>query len=173
MKKFKDSKLIPFILVFVFAYVAARTWDRESGATSSAFQSITNPAANSSSVSKKPLPLSFLEKSNPADTVNLEKLFARAYTSNTQTEIANRLIVLKSLAEKSGTDSAGLYKKILSNNQEHWLVKRQAFKNLAPALSEKELNQYYSTLDNRVIRLAHKTEAEILSEVLNEKVGSN
>lgn len=62
----------------------------------------------------------------------------------------------------------GFYTQVLASPQENWLVKRQAFRNLHVALSAKEKESYYRTLDSRVIALASGSEQEILEGVLNE-----
>jgi hypothetical protein len=115
-------------------------------------------------------------KSDTAASFSPEKLrklvgfFAKPYSANHaifQAQVVNRLQTLKSLAHRDGL--AVFYKNILANPQEHWLVKRQVFKNLKASLSPAEREAYYTQLDSRVVALASLSEKEILEEVLGEQ----
>ncbi|WP_413557131.1 hypothetical protein [Bdellovibrio sp. HCB209] len=217
MKISKVSALIPLVLVFTFAYLAARTWDQKSTTpTLNTFSKKSEPAVGTTATTQPQamkLPESldsvWSQNRNIVNTLKsaqgavlfnslfknniswspqmydaLQERFANSYKDNNiQTELTSRLGILKALAQQDSksrspssvipAELATLYKTILSNDQEHWMVKRQAFKNLKSSLSAEELNQYYATLDNRAVHHSNKSESEMLTEVLSEKVGSN
>lgn len=109
-------------------------------------------------------------------------LFAKPYPvtqAQYQTVTVDRLGILKALEQqaplKRGPSSTvspqlvSFYKNVLDSNDENWLVKRQAFKNVKASLTTAEREAYYRHLDSRVVALASASEAEILTEVLREK----
>ncbi|MBO9665302.1 MAG: hypothetical protein J7501_00625 [Bdellovibrio sp.] len=226
MKKFKTPQVVPFILIFAFAYLAGRAWnysgtpkstshllrlpqpqtaseiteDFPPPSTATTFAVTPTQPAPSSSTTQQPFANTLasgqgaklfkhlftdhelLRSPWSADLrAAVEQRFFTPYTSNVQVEVTGRLGVLKALAQVGQrrspssvppTELAQIYKRILANRREHWLVQRQAFQNLKSSLPAGEITKYYATLDNRVVRLSMKSEPELLMEVLNEKNGS-
>ena len=116
-----------------------------------------------------------------ANFVKLEARFQEPYPSGDaayKAVLLDRLGILKALDQQKSLRRAPafamtaalriLYSDILANPHENWLVKRQAFRNLKSALSAKERETYYATLESRVVSLATKSESEILEGALNE-----
>jgi hypothetical protein len=226
MKIFKTPQLVPFILIFAFAYLAGRAWNY-SGSPTSSNNVLRLPLPQASPELIEDLPQPSLTKTfaltphqptasvpgtvkpfanslaasqgaelfkdlftdyellrtpwSPQLRAAVEQRFFTPYTANLPVEVTGRLGVLKALAQAGQRRSpssappaelAQLYKRILTNNQEHWLVKRQAFQNLKSSLPAGEITKYYAAMDNRVVRLSTKSEPELLQEVLSEKIRS-
>jgi hypothetical protein len=118
---------------------------------------------------------------SPEDFEKLQDFLFKAYPKDEKSYKAvllERLGILKALEQQQSLKRApssvmllglrGLYTQVLNNSNENWLVQRQAFKNLLPALSIQDKENFYRTLNSRVVTLASSSEQEIIEEVLRE-----
>ncbi|MEN0057605.1 MAG: hypothetical protein AAGB31_02125 [Bdellovibrio sp.] len=99
----------------------------------------------------------------------ITKRFEQPYSSMPwleKKEVLSRLGFLKALTSFQTEEAHQLYRHILRNPHEHFMVRRQAFVNLRPQLSSRDLHRYYQELDSRVLALSYKSESEMIEETL-------
>lgn len=130
---------------------------------------------------------SFDQKLNTAVLAKIQNRFAEPYPAHTmghvsphRKEMTNRLGILKAMGEevkpfklsKTLRNQLGnFYVEILSSN-EHFLLKRQALRNLNSlqlSKSEGEMKDLYAQLDNRILATAGFDDHELVSAILSEQ----
>lgn len=118
--------------------------------------------------------------SGTANDPSLAKRFATPYPKATpefglrEREITSRLSILKALGRQNANEPGllplPLYRSILANPQETWVVKRQALRNalaLSAHLPEQERDRFIASVPPALLLQAGKTEQELLQDYLN------